>query len=150
MRPDHAAPTWMTHGASVTLLLWGSASNWELDSVAGPPPFHGPRGEYRHARLARRDGAHHGHHIGSRLGCGDLSLRQDFRVVHRTKGTQWVEIHGEPGIDPGILLERALVSAVELESRPTRPRVSSLRPWLGPCGPHKPRKNTAGAETRPS
>ena len=50
-----------------------------------------------------------------RLGCGELTSRDRFRVVHGTRGDQWVEIHGETGIDPDILLRRALVSALELD-----------------------------------
>jgi hypothetical protein len=55
----------------------------------------------------------------SRPGCGDLTSAQGFRVVHRTKDAEWVEKHGQEGIDLGILLERALVSALELAAEPT-------------------------------
>jgi hypothetical protein len=55
----------------------------------------------------------------SRLGCGDLTPAQGFRVVRRTKDAEWVERHGQEGIDLGILLERALVSALELAAEPT-------------------------------
>jgi hypothetical protein len=36
-------------------------------------------------------------------------------VLRLTKGALWVEVHGEQGIDPGILLERALISALEID-----------------------------------